>query len=234
MELSRKNNRPLVLVWLLLSALLLAACDEDTSGSALTSTPPRATSSALTPRTSQPNPPNQSANPNPTIPGVTPPVPGTAVPFFTPPPGQAVSASPSGYSLTFEEGAATPIIEASFTATVPPDKANDEWQVVITGDGVARYTKNPRDKSRLTVEERFLNQEKQQELLQGLIGLGLLDWPDTTPPGGPDTTSRTLVLALKGRPKRITDLSGKTGDGLSRMLDLLRRAVEAAPLRNSP
>ncbi len=156
----------------------------------------------------------------------------TAVAFFSPSP--ATTTSP-GYILVFERQNNLPLLEASLTTPLPQGGAND-WQIEINGEGIAKYTANPRDKTKAAVQEYFLNQEKLDSLLQQLGKLGVLEWPDTTPPKQAATggASRGLVLSLKGRPKQITDLSGNTNDGLSQMLDLIKQTVQAAPPRKSP
>lgn len=156
----------------------------------------------------------------------------TAVPFFSP---SASATTLAPYVLAFDLKPNSQILEASVTTPLPQGKPED-WQVEINSDGVTKFIRNPRDKSKAQTEERFLNPEKLNGLLQQLGKLGVLDWPDITPPdkaasGG---ATRSMALYLKGRPKLITDLTGSTSDGLSKMLDLIKQTTEAAPLRNSP
>ncbi len=157
----------------------------------------------------------------------------TAVPFFSPSAGATI---PKGtYILAFDRKPGGLILEASVTVPRPEGLPSD-WQLQIGSDGVAKYTRNPRSKTNAQTTEHYLSPEKQDALLAQLGKLGVLDLPDTTPPGKASAggVSRGLSLSLQGRPKLITDLTGSTSDGLNLILNLIRQTVEAAPPRNSP
>ena len=157
----------------------------------------------------------------------------TVKPFFTP--GSLASPSPVGpYTLAFNSKPDGMALEASVTGLTAPSAGANEWQLQITNAGAVKYTKNPRDQSRAVMQEHYLNPDKLKTLLTQLDGLGVLTWPDITPPKGTPGVARSLALYLKGRPKLISDLSGATGDNLDKMLDAIKGAVEAAPTRNSP
>jgi hypothetical protein len=216
-----KKNRLAIGILVIILAGLLVAC-----GGEPTTAP-------------QPNSPGASTTQGGAVPagteaanGTAVPSSKTAVPFFSP----SVSATtPAAYVLAFDLKPNSQILEASVTTPLPQG-GPDDWQVEVNSDGVTKFIRNPRDKSKAQTAEHFINPDKLNDLLQQLGKLGVLDWPDITPPEKASTggATRSLALYLKGRPKLITDLSGNNGDGLSKMLDLIKQTAEAAPLRNSP
>lgn len=210
-----------VIMALLLGLLVgLAACGEN-AGS------PTAASGGIKLNTLGPTTkiPANSATATPPANGLAP----TVVPFLTP-----VAPATSGqYTLAFDYEATAPIIEA---ARVGRAASPDDWQLEISREGVAKLTTNPRDKAKAHSQDYFLSREKLETLLTELNKLAVLEWPDVTPPDKikPEGLQRHLVLLLKGQPKKITDLSGNTGDNLDKILTLLKETTEQAPLRNSP
>ncbi len=120
------------------------------------------------------------------------------------------------------------LLEAGVVSQAPGSAS--DWQAIITAEGIAKLTYNPRNQVQATSIEYFMNMERMKKLLAELNRLGALSWPETSPGSGP---TRNLSLNLKGRAKRITDLSGKT-DALSGMLQQVRDSIEAAPLRKAP
>ena len=159
--------------------------------------------------------------------------PATAKPFFTPN-VDLTSPSPASYDLAFDNVPGQLALDASVTGMAAPDPKDNEWEVKIMPDGTATYTKDPRDPARAVTATYYLNADKLNGLLQQLNGLGVLSWPDTTPPKGAPGLVRNLALYLKGQPKLITDLSGNTGDQLDKMLQLVQQTVQAAPLKGAP
>ena len=194
-----------LLIALLLLGLLLYACGGDSS------------------------PTQQSNNSNNGTPTATVPGSKTANPFFTPEGGPTTVALPS-YTLEFDFKPGVPVIDASITTPLPTGQAND-WSVTIDGSGKATLTLNPKAANGGASTSHTLTQAQINDLLQKLNGLGVPQWPDTTPPeklaaGG---ASRSLHLYLKGRTKAITDLSGGNGDALTQMLNLIQKTVNDAP-----
>ena len=167
---------------------------------------------------------SNNGTPTATVPGSK-----TANPFFTPEGGPTTAALPE-YNLEFDFKPGVPVIDASITTPLPKGQPND-WSVTIDGSGKATITLNPKAANGGTSSVHTLTQDQINTLLQKLNGLGVLQWPDTTPPeklaaGG---ASRSLHLYLKGRTKAITDLSGGNGDALTQMLDLIQKTVNDAP-----
>lgn len=198
---------------LLLLVLALAACGENPT--------PTVTGGF---RLQTVNPTSQAANLSPAASGNN----ATAVPFFTP-----VAPTVGNYLLAFDYDNNNPILEAAW---VSPNGSSSDWRIEISNEGAVKFTLNPRDKAKAQVQEHYLSREKLDALLPELDKLAVLSWPDTTPPDKikPDGVQRNLFLGLKGRPKKITDLTGTTNDGLAQILNLLKENVERAPLRNSP
>lgn len=214
----------------LLTALLVACGGEATTAPATTTRANPTTGAAVTtavPTTNRANATTEAPNLSPTAPGSR-----TALAFFTPTVG--ATTPPTTFTLAFDNQPGQPTLEALIVSL--PQGKPDDWEVVLNGDGVVKYTKNPSAGAKAQMQNRFLNVEKQNTLLQEMNKLGVLDLPETTtpPPGALPSFSRSLSLNLKGRAKTISDLSGKSDDKLGQLLNLVRQTVEAAPLRNSP